>query len=1247
MTPRADHELAAVIAGEAPAPEWNRASDDPRVIAAVEEYCAALNSGRKPDRQAFLAAHADIADALAKCLDGLEFVHAAAPRLSLFGKGASVAAGDEIRPLAAVGDYRIVREIGRGGMGIVYEAEQLSLGRRVALKVLPFAAAMDAKQLQRFRIEAQAAAHLHHQNIVPVYGVGCERGVHYYAMQYIEGQTVATLIRELRILAGLEPSDPSASAAAASALANELASGHWAPAKQPGGEVVRLCGGVDSTGPYRPTASPPHHLTTLPPVDVTPPVAALSTERSGNSPAFFRTVAHLGVQAAEALEHAHSKGVIHRDIKPANVLIDCDGNLWITDFGLARMLSEAGLTMTGDLLGTLRYMSPEQALAKRVTVDHRTDIYSLGVTLYELLTLQPAYDGCDRQVVMRQIAFEEPRLPRRLNKAIPAELEIIVRKAMGKTPAERYATAQELADDLRRFLDDKPIKAKKPTLLDWTRKWARRHQGVVATGIAGLMVAVAILAVSTLLILSAYRTEAKERQHAVDEGQRAVTALYHSYVREAEALRLARRDGYRPKVWQLLQDAIQLDTPDKDINQLRQEALASLGDFVGLEPTTWDEFPADINAIALHPKGGPLAIGLSDGAVLLRDLGTGAYRARLQQHRCSVTALAFIPDGMRLVSGDRGGTIHVWQANANGEWALEGTISATPTAIGPPQRDIPTINSIAISPDGKQFAASLFFSPTAADSWPRIISLWNLGDGTRTASFGQESQWLFSPAFSSDGKFLAAAYCRTTGEGDSVKTEHGVWLRDLVGSGDVRDLPLDTGCLLKVDFSPDAKLLACTFAKGLALFDTSHFQRPRYATRGNDPSTFAFSPNGKLLAITHGLIGQVRLWNVVNESDVAMLRHSGGMNDELQWVACRSDAVVAASRRSVRMWNLAGSGEKLVLAHGKGVPCVAFSPDGTLLASAGKDNEVKIWDPATGQLLQRLTDFAAEVETVAFSSDGRMLAAGDWAGVIHIWEVRPRTRPAAPGDPPIGRQIWSAAPPDHGMGRHLWSIAFSPDGRYFAAAGGSAGAREPCGATLWRIKPDGNHDAGTSLDLHRLPWLANSRPTGCVAFSPDSQLLAWVEWNRTVHLWDLEASRELPFPPVRLAAGQYSVAFHPISKHLIFVADSGLAEAWDVTTGQRAFSFGGEASRHSSYDGLMALSPDGTWLASSYGRFFTVVDKERPKPLIKLPEEQAVIYCFAWSPKRERLAVGSSDGAVAIWNLVKMKTQLDAIGLGW
>src|SRR5262249_26876913 len=200
-----------------------------------------------------------------------------------------------------------------------------------------------------------------------------------------------------------------------------------------------------------------------------------STERSITNRAYFRTVAHLGEQAAEALEHAHDLGVIHRDVKPGNLLVDGRGHLWITDFGLAHCQSQAGLTMTGDLVGTLRYMSPEQALAKRHLIDHRTDIYSLGVTLYEFLTLEPAFSGSDREELLQQIAFEGPPSPRQRNKAIPRELETIVLKAIEKSLEARYATAQELTDDLRRFLEYKPIRARRPTLVQRASKWCRRN----------------------------------------------------------------------------------------------------------------------------------------------------------------------------------------------------------------------------------------------------------------------------------------------------------------------------------------------------------------------------------------------------------------------------------------------------------------------------------------------------------------------------------------------------------------------------------------------------------------------------------------------------------------------------------------------------------------------------------------------------------------------------------------------------
>jgi eukaryotic-like serine/threonine-protein kinase len=452
-----------------PANHAGVASDDSRIIRALQEYQAALRAGHKPSRSEFQARYRDVADALGECLDGLDFVHVVAPQLS--DPGFAPCAGSEISPEAPLGDFRIVREIGRGGMGVVYEAVQISLGRRVALKVLPFAAAMDAKQLQRFKNEAQAAAHLHHTNIVPVFGVGCERGVHYYAMQFIEGQTLAAIIQELR---------------------------QTDQRRMTNDERMTNVQGADAHTRSR-------HST-----------LGLLSSLGIRHPSFYRAVANLGLQAAEALEHAHELGVVHRDIKPANLLVDVRGNLWITDFGLAHCQSQVGLTMSGDLVGTLRYMSPEQALAKRLLIDHRTDIYSLGVTLYELLTLEPAFNGSDREELLRQIAFEEPQMPQKRNKAIPHELETIVLKAIQKSPEARYASAQELADDLRRFLEDRPIQAKRPTLVQRAAKWARRHKTVVRAAAVVLGLAILAVAVSTLLIERAQqRTQQEERMREV------------------------------------------------------------------------------------------------------------------------------------------------------------------------------------------------------------------------------------------------------------------------------------------------------------------------------------------------------------------------------------------------------------------------------------------------------------------------------------------------------------------------------------------------------------------------------------------------------------------------------------------------------------------------------------------------------------------------------------------------------------
>jgi serine/threonine protein kinase/tetratricopeptide (TPR) repeat protein len=462
---------------------------------ALQEYLAAVEAGTAPPREQFLAHHPDLADDLDACLEALCFIGRAAAGHRSVAAGV-VEVDPPEQPLGQLGDFRIVREVGRGGMGVVYEAQQVSLGRRVALKVLPFAATLDPRQLQRFHNEARAAAALDHPHIVHVHAVGCERAVYFYAMQFIDGQTLAALIAGLR---------------------------------QAGGGPVPSA--AQLTTPHVPEAAP---------VAETAPRAAASTERAPRDRAYFRRVAELGIQAAEALDHAHRLGIIHRDIKPANLLVDGRGSLWVTDFGLAHIQSDARLTMTGDLVGTLRYMSPEQALAKRVVVDHRTDVYSLGATLYELLTLEPVFRGNDRQELLRQIAFEEPRPPRRVHKAIPAELETIVLKAMEKNAADRYATAQELADDLRRFLADEPIRARPAGVVRRLRKWGRRHPAAVAAAVAALTVALAVASGGIGWVASdrAARAEATaaEIQKALDD-----SSDWQQRRRLPEALSAARR----------------------------------------------------------------------------------------------------------------------------------------------------------------------------------------------------------------------------------------------------------------------------------------------------------------------------------------------------------------------------------------------------------------------------------------------------------------------------------------------------------------------------------------------------------------------------------------------------------------------------------------------------------------------------------------------------------------------------------
>jgi serine/threonine protein kinase len=475
-----------------PFPLEGESAEDPRVLALVKEYQAEWDAGHRPDRGAYRNRHPELGAILDVYLDSIDLLHRGAQALAGTGpRGAGfdtgVARGDRL------GEFELLREIGRGGMGVVYEAVQPALNRRVAVKVLPAAFAADRARLQRFRVEAQAAAAVAHPHIVTVYAIGEDRGVHYYAMRLVDGAALDTL------------------SARASTPVNGQLTTTWSyvpAAQQPGGTTFTL-------------ADPAPRLP-----EAVVPLAALA--RSAR-PSYHREIARLGSQVARALDHAHQCGVVHRDIKPANLLLDRDGHVWVTDFGLAQLADAPALTLSGAAVGTLRYMSPEQAAGDRRRLDHRTDVYSLAATIYELATGRPTFTAEEPAVLLTQIARDDPAPPGAVDPSFPPDLETVLLKALQKDPRDRYATAGELAADLDRFLAGQPVQARRPSLWDRAKRWAGRHPATVATVLVSLVVVVIASGIATALVAG----EQAETRRALTE-LRLANAATQEAQREAD-----------------------------------------------------------------------------------------------------------------------------------------------------------------------------------------------------------------------------------------------------------------------------------------------------------------------------------------------------------------------------------------------------------------------------------------------------------------------------------------------------------------------------------------------------------------------------------------------------------------------------------------------------------------------------------------------------------------------------------------
>jgi eukaryotic-like serine/threonine-protein kinase len=1083
-----------------------------------------------------------------------------APFTHLGGDGGTVGRAAEPAPWPAVPGYEVLGELGRGGMGVVYRARQAGLNRFVALKMIRAGDRAGADALARFSREAEAAGRLRHPNLVQVYEVGWHEGLPFFCLEYVDGGSLA--------------------------------------------------------------------------------------ERLDGVPHLARPAAALVEVLARAMHYVHECGIVHRDLKPSNILLQiadcslpidqpqtaiCDlrsARPKITDFGLAKLLDEdARLTRSGVIVGTPGYMAPEQVIAGPQPVGPAADVYALGAILYELLSGRPPFVGPTALDTVEQVVHAEPVPPRRLQPRVPSNLETVCLKCLHKEPQKRYASALDLAEDLHRFLAGIPIQARPSGTWERGFKWAKRRPAVAA------LVTVSFLAVLSFAVggwwhnvqlRRANQIAEDRRQAAQDQESEARSNLYRSLVGEARALRQAGRDGYRVKAWGLLQQALHLETPQRNLLELRQEAVASLGDFVGLEPRTWSDLPADIRTIDLHPDSLHLAVGLEDGTVLVRNIRTGKQTPLPREHRAPVVSLAIGADGKRMASADLGGIIKVWQSDPVTLWACTKTIEiAPPKSLSTPGQSRFETVSVALGPGSKTLA---FCSSDQSE-----VSVQNLADGIRAVPFsGREGDHLHGLAFSPDGSLFAAGYER--------KGAHStmVWASSTPHTP-IAELPIGD-IVGRIAFSPDGRFLAVAGGQpGLTVYRTSDFTSYRFVG-GDFPKGLAFSPDSQTVALTATDRGLIRLWKFSSNRFEAVLEAPGPGYANSVLFSGDGKSLVAASRKAVRIWDCGGCSEKLNLSGQEGgVPGVAFSPDGTLLVSAGKDNTFKIWNPATGQPIRPpLTGFD-DPESVAFSPDGKWLATGDGGVGLRMWAV----------------ESWQELPaPEHQLDL-ISSSAFSPDGRYFAACGK--------GVTLWRMEyRPANEGKKARLSLESPARLSTS-PVAYLCFDSASSLLAWADHaGARLHVWDLVHSRPHPFPPdARPVIAYRSLAFHPRSKHLGFIGPRLVPEFWDVAAGQRALSFDGEelgngttfpagvVGRSEIGDtGIIALSADGAWLAQQ-GSAVKIWDVDKKDLLLVLPEERSTPWCFAWSPDKRRLAVGSCDGSLVIWNIPKIRSQLAEIGLDW
>jgi serine/threonine protein kinase/WD40 repeat protein/tetratricopeptide (TPR) repeat protein len=1156
----------------------------------AESFLARYRRGERPSLSEYTARYPELAEQIRDLF----------PALVVMEELGSVAGPRTRAPVRTVlneapkylGDYRILREVGRGGMGVVYEAVQESLGRHVALKVLTFHNLLPPTLLERFRREARAAAGLHHTNIVPVYGVGEHEGVHYYAMQFIPGQALDEVLKEVKRLRGpkgsVSPENSGPGTDLSQSLAEGLLSGRFAPAGAASPPTEALAAPAESSSAPPTTSDPPTAATVAGP-------ASGTALRARTEAQYFRSVAGMVAQVAAAVDYAHKQGILHRDLKPANLLLDARGTVWITDFGLAKAEGTDELTRTGDIVGTLRYMAPERFQGSS---DPRSDVYSLGTTLYELLTLQPPFADSSRAWLVGRIAHEEPPRPRQVDRSIPRDLETIVLKAIAKEPGRRYQTAAELAEDLGRFLAGEPVRARRIGLWERAVKWIKRRPAVAA------LLAVSAAAALTLLVVTLVHNAQlsgalQDAQNNLAKAQRAERGMLRqlaiTQVREAQARRNSGLVGRRFESLEALKTAAahfralgQFD--EERALELRNEAIACLL-LADLKPARepapdpgWSRpcaFDPTLQFYVVHStvEGQPAKGAAGSGNLSVRRVADDQEMVHLPGFGVRAVAARFSPDGRYLA-------VHYEQKKRYCYvWDLGRRVAILKVPLDEYE------SNPAFSPNSQLVALAL------PDYSIRIYELPS-GAVWKDLPPGPPVRLL---QFHPDGRRLA------------VVTGNTVQIRDRIDGKELAtfDHPAKVHSLA---WRADGMVFATgCFDSDIYLWSVEDSGRLLRIVKGHLGSVFsvAFSRGGDLL-VSDGWDSTSRLWDPRTGQQLLFMR--GGMSFEL---GPNGEGLDFA-------WQEAG-GPACRTFHGqKYLRHVALSPGGRLLASVGSAG-VELWDLAANREGDKhlATLPVGPSLAVHFDPKGSLITDSKHAG-LQRWPVTPD---ASTGGLRIG-------PPESlGLSARAPLFGNNPD---FALSAD--------GRTVVHC-PDHDHALVYDLDNPRRKLHLEGPDLRHAAFSPDGRWLATGNWQGhgakvwNAHTGEVVCDLDLYEPD----EGAAWPAFSPDGKWLV-VGTYGEHRFWEVGSWQKRHGFA--RANGTKAVARVAFTRDGKLLAVLHDvSEVRLLDPETGREFARLPAAGCP-QCF--SADGSQLVTGGVRGGVfQVWDLRLIRRQLKELGLDW